>query len=111
MCSLIDEVKDIDPVLVFLSKTKANQNRIRGIQRKLNFTQGITVPSDGWSRGLAMLWKEGANVCFKSYSNAHINVVVREAVGAQLWWTRGFYVHPDAGMRIISWRLLESLKR
>ena len=90
MCSLTDEVKDTDPVLVFLSKTKANQNRITGIRRKLNFTQGITMPSDGRSRGLVMLWKEGANVCFKSCLNAHINVVVHEAVGAQLWWARGF---------------------
>ena len=79
--SLTDEVKDTDPVLVFLSETKANQNRIRGIQRKLNFTQRIIVPSDGRSRGLVMLWKEGAEVSFKSCSNAHIDVVVHEGVG------------------------------
>ena len=79
--SLTDEVKDTDPVLVFLSETKANQNRIRGIQRKLNFTQRIIVPSDGQSRGLVMLWKEGADVSFKSCSNAHIDVVVHEGVG------------------------------
>ena len=79
--SLTDEVKDTDLVLVFLSKTKANRNRIRGIQRKLNFTQGIIVPSDGRSEGLAMLWKEGVDVSFKSCSNAHIDVVVCEGVG------------------------------
>ena len=81
MRSLTNEVKDTDPVLVFLSETKANRNRIRGIQRKLNFTQGIIVPSDGRSEGLAMLWKEGVDVSFKSCSNAHIDVVVCEGVG------------------------------
>ena len=79
--SLTDEVKNTDLVLVFLSETKANRNRIRGIQRKLNFTQRIIVPSDGLSGGLVMLWKEGADVSFKSYSNAHIDMVVREGVG------------------------------
>ena len=51
--SLTDVVKFFDPVLVFLSETKASLNRIKGLQRKLNLTQGITVPSDGRSGGLA----------------------------------------------------------
>ena len=36
--SLIDVVKATNSVLVFLSETKANQNRIKGLQRKLNLT-------------------------------------------------------------------------
>ena len=81
--SLTDVVKVTDPVLVFLLETKASQNRIKGLQRKLNLTQGITVPSDGWSGGLVMVWKEGADVSFKSCSNGHINVVVCEGADAQ----------------------------
>ena len=65
------------------------------------------MPSDGQSGGLAMLWKESVDVCFKSYSNAHINVVVREGVGAQPWRAMGFYKHPDASMRFIYRRLIE----
>ena len=67
--------------------------------------------SDGQSRGLAMLWKEGAKVRFKSCSNTHIDVVVCEGNGAKPWRALGFYGHPDAGMRPISWNLLESLHR
>ena len=69
------------------------------------------MPSDGRSGGLVMLWKEGADVCFKSCSNGHIDVVVSEGAGAQLWKATGFYGHPNASMRFISWKLLESLKR
>ena len=65
-----------DPFLVFLSETKAGVRRIKGIQNKLNFTQGIIVPSGGRSGGLAMLWRERKDVHFKSYSNSHIDVEV-----------------------------------
>ncbi|XP_050258890.1 uncharacterized protein LOC126703871 [Quercus robur] len=109
--ALTDEVKKGDPVLVFLAETKASQRRIKGLQRKLGLTQGITVLSDGRSGGLAMLWKEGADVRFKSCSNSHIDMVVCEGNGALPWRATGFYGHPDAGMRPISWNLLELLNR
>ena len=66
------------------------------------------VPSDGWSGGLAMLWKEGMVVHFKSYSNSHIDVVVMEEDGGSPWRATGFYRHPDAGMRYSSWDLLKT---
>nr|POE93925.1 upf0481 protein [Quercus suber] len=72
-------------------------SKIKGLKRKLDFTRGIIVPSDGRSRGLAMLWKEGVDVQFKSCSNMHIDVVVCERNGAQLWQEIRFYGHPDAG--------------
>ena len=109
--SLTDVVKEFEPILVFLSETKAKQSRIKGFQRKLNLTQGITVPSDGRSRGLVMMWKEGTKVCFKSCSNSHIDVVVSEGKGVQPWRATSFYGHPNAGMRTISWNLIKSLKR
>ena len=61
---LTDEVKSKNPVLVFLVETKANLSRIKGLQRRLELTQGITVPCDGRSGGLAMLWREGVDVRF-----------------------------------------------
>ena len=109
--SLTDVVKECDPILVFLSETKAKQSRTKGLQRKLNLTQGITVPSDGRSGGLVMMWKEGAEVCFKSCSNSHVDVVVSEGKGAHPWRATGFYGHPDTGMRSQSWNLIKSLKR
>ena len=69
------------------------------------------MPSDGRSGGLAMLWKEGTEVSFKSCLNGHIDVVVCEGAGAQPWRATGFYGHSDAGMRHSSWKLLDLLKR
>ena len=76
--ALTDKVKGSDSMLVFLAETKANQKRIKGLQRKLSLTQGISVKSDGRSGGLAMLWKEGFDVRLKSCSNTHIDVVMCE---------------------------------
>nr|XP_023911327.1 uncharacterized protein LOC112022938 [Quercus suber] len=107
--TLTDEVRKREPLLVFLVKTKARVGRIRGIQAKLNYTQGIVVPSDGRSGGLALLWKEGVDVRFKSCSNAHIDVVVRESPSSPVWRATGFYGQPESEKRYISWQLLEVL--
>ena len=48
---LTDEVKSKNSILVFLVETKASSSRMTGFQRKLKFTQGIDVPSDGKSDG------------------------------------------------------------
>ena len=80
--ALTYEVKGCNPMLVFLAKTKATQNRIKALQRNLGLIQGISVKSDGRSGGLAMLWKEGFDVHLKSCSNTHIDVVVYEGNSA-----------------------------
>ena len=74
--TLTEEVKKQNSVVVFLAKTKANTNRMKGFQQKLGLTQGIIVLSDGQSGGLVMLWKEGTDIWFKSCSHSHIDVVV-----------------------------------
>ena len=74
--NLTNVVKEKDPLLVFLFETKVGVGRIKGIQNKLNFTQGMVVPSDGRSGGLALIWKEGTEVCLKSCLHSHTDVVV-----------------------------------
>ena len=46
---------------------------------------------------------------FKSCSNSHIDVVVRESSSFEPWRTIGFYGHPETNKRYISWHLLDSL--
>ena len=102
-------MKSKDPTLVFLAETKASANRIKGIQRKTEFTQGIIVPNDGRSGGLALLWREGIDVRFKSCSNSHIDVVVHGVVSIKPWPAISFYSQPEASKRGMSWQLLEAL--
>ena len=108
--TLADEVRAKDPILVFLSETKAGKNRIKGIQNKLEYSQGITVQSDGRSGGLAMLWREGTDVRFKSCSNSHIDVEIHDGSASSPWRATRFYGQPDTAKRYISWELMEVLK-
>ena len=49
-------------------------------------------------------------MCLKSCSNTHIDVVVQGEGGANPWRATGFYGHPNASKRYISWDLLVALK-
>jgi len=95
---------------MFLVEMKASSNKVKGIQNKLEPTQGILVPSNGRSGGFATLWREGTNIRFKSCSNSHINVVLFGEQSMPPWRATGFYKHPDASKRHTLWKLLETLK-
>ena len=99
--TLTDKVKARDPLLVFLAETKAGESRLKGVRNKIGYTQGITVPSDGRSGGLALMWREGTDIDFKGCSNSHIDVVVNGGSASTQWRATGFYGNPDAGKRFI----------
>ena len=99
VCTLTEEVKGKNPTLVFSVKMKATTERMKGFQQKLGFTQGIIVPSDGKSGGLAMLWREGVDVRIKSCSHSYIDVVVHGEGSEGPWSTTGFYGHLNMSKR------------
>ena len=107
---------EIDPKAVNQKRRKAGkvtshkQDEEAQIRNKLEYMQGITVPGDGKSGGLAMMWKEGVDIRFRSCSNSHIDVEIHESSVTTPWRATGFYGHPDVGKRFISWQLLDFLK-
>ena len=107
--ALTKMVKAEAPLLIFLVETKANIAHMSKIQTKLDYTQGIIVPSDGKSGGLALLCKEGTTVWTHKYSNSHIDVIIPDSVTGQHWRATGFYGHPDTQKRHTSWKLLECI--
>ena len=50
------------------------------------------------------------DVRFKSYFHCHIDVVIYGDGGVKPWRASGFYGHPDARKRYVSWELLNSLR-
>ena len=100
-------VKAEVPILIFLVETKANTAHMSKIQTKLDYTQGIIVPSDEKNGGLALLWKEGTTIWTHKYSNSHIDIIIPNSVTGQHWKAMGFYGHPNTHKRHTSWKLLE----
>ena len=97
-------VKQKNSMVIFLVETKASIDRMKGFQNKLGFTQGIIVLSDGRSGGLALLWREGMDIHFKSCSHSHIDAVVNGEGNESPWRVIGFYGHPNTEKRYTSWQ-------
>ncbi|PPS11548.1 hypothetical protein GOBAR_AA09097 [Gossypium barbadense] len=58
------------------------------------------------SRGLAMLWKDGAYVFIQKYSSHHIDSLVRMENHESIRFT-GLYGHADRNLRSQSWDILK----
>lgn len=55
-------VQQKEPILVFLTETKLNKERVEIVKDKCNFKFSWVVPCVGRSGGLALFWKEGIKV-------------------------------------------------
>ena len=100
--NLADKVRSKDPLLVFLTETKTGESKMKGIRNKLEYTQGTSIPSDGQSGGLTMMWKEGSDIRLRSCSHSHTDVEVHSSSAPIPWRATGFYGHPNSGKRFIS---------
>ena len=100
------------PSLVFLMETKLplkSMKRMSNIKHSLGLTQGLVVPSEGKSGGIALLWKPETNVHIQSFSRWHIDVVIDSGSRIGKWRLTGFYNNPDTGGRPESWARLSQL--
>ena len=58
---------------------------------KVGLLNGVIVPSQGRSGGIAMLWESDLNVELKSYTRYHIDAVVIDPISGFKWRITGFY--------------------
>ena len=102
-------VRREDPNIVFLIKTKSNDEWMVMVWDKCRFKHGFFVASNGSSGGLAMLWKENVKLDVQTFSMSHIDAWVDGGSGVGWWHLMGFYVHPETGRRPESWAKLKHL--
>lgn len=101
-------VRILNPQLVFLIKTKSNQETKSKMKILLNFQGAFNVPSKGLSGGLMLLWDEDLKILISSFSDGHIDAIVKEEVG---WWRfSSFYGNPIVAKWSDSWKLIERLQ-
>jgi hypothetical protein len=77
---------------------------------KLGFEGLFVVDPIGWSKGLALIWKEKNELEIQNYSCRHINAVVKIMGSSTPWRLTGFYGHPNWAKCHESWTLLNHLK-
>ena len=91
-------------------ETKSCKGWMEEVCDECEFKNGLIVPSEGFSGGLALLWKKEVTVHVQTYSMSHIDAFLNE--GEEIGWLHftGFYGNPDAAKRYESWTLLKSLR-
>ena len=84
---------------------------MKDIQNAVGFTQGLIVPSEGRSGGLALLWKPKTCVKIRGYSKWFIDAEIVSNSDQGGWRFTGFYGQPDTSKREEIWQILECLGR
>lgn len=106
------ELKDIlqkhQPRILFLCETKLKYGRMMSTGKRLGLYNCFVVGKSCMGGGLAMLWKDDLDLEIASYSNHHIDAIVREVDGKQ-WRCTGIYGHPEVGQKRHTWTLLKRL--
>lgn len=98
-----------DPTLVFLSETKCQQGTLRLLKAQLGFDKVRGVNSKSQFGGLALFWKDEANIRILSSLDYHIDAEIGGVGDATHWKITGFYGHPIKQERDTSWNLLRQL--
>ncbi|KAL4638715.1 hypothetical protein ACB092_03G166100 [Castanea dentata] len=95
-----------NPNIVFLMETKTRVKIMERVKERIGLANGLIVPSEGKSGGIARLWVRGLDVEIKSYTQSHIDAIVTDLVSRFKWRITRFYGNPDTNQRRESWNLL-----
>ncbi|XP_060970191.1 uncharacterized protein LOC133037264 [Cannabis sativa] len=102
LCLLVQEQA---PCVLFIMETKLQYGSIDRFRNTLHFPNGIEVPRQGLGGGLMLLWKPHVTLSINNFSQNHIDCFMENQDGPSLHFT-GFYGHPCAAQRHLTWTLL-----
>ncbi|XP_057760299.1 uncharacterized protein LOC130980656 [Arachis stenosperma] len=104
-----------DPKLVFLMKTRKKTDEISRLRRRggLDNIIGVDCRGEGRSRagGLAVLWGNDLIVEISSMSENHIDMVISKEGDSNSWRATCFYGYPEGANKNKSWEILKSLRQ
>lgn len=95
------------PQIMFIVESKYDAVKSERLKNSLNFNSCFCVSCRGKSGGLLLFWKEEMDISIKSFSEGHIDALIRRKNG--YWRFSDFYGNPKTEKRIHSWNLLERL--
>ncbi|GMJ14221.1 hypothetical protein HRI_005091300 [Hibiscus trionum] len=106
---LKNSLRGHNPHILFLIETKITVRRMERVRHRCGFRYGIDVAANGSKGGLSLGWKPDCNITLSTYSQHHIDVIIREEDN-EPWRFTGFYGNPIENERSRSWALLRQLK-
>lgn len=106
--ALKDLVSFHRPTLIGLCETKLCARKWDSLRVVIGYRNCFSVNCTGRSGGLALLWNQDIDVTICSYSNSHIDVLVK---GDTEFCFTIFYGNPRVDRKKKSWDLLCRLKR
>ncbi|KAL9673752.1 hypothetical protein QQ045_030013 [Rhodiola kirilowii] len=104
--ALTDLVKAHGPQVVGLIETKVEASRVRRIQTRLGFQQGLAVDRRGLGGGLAIWWTADIQLDIRSFLKNHIDAWVGDDDGFRLSISYG---NPMTRRSADTWNLLRAL--
>ena len=90
-------------------ETKLGVKRIVNVKERIGLPNGLIIPSEGKSGGMALLWVRDLDVEIKSFSRYHINAIVIDPKAGFKWRMTGFYENLETSSRKESWSFLRFL--
>lgn len=96
------------PDIIFLCETKIHVNEFDRIRRKCKMEGCFVVDSVGRKGGLAILWKDSFDVQVQSYSQNHIDTIIKRGGLDKIRFT-GFYGHSEPNLCHLSWDCLRNI--
>lgn len=103
LCALI---RAHHPKMVFLSETGQSEYRMRNLRWRLGFRQCFVVESRNNGGGIALYFDESISVQLQSYSERHIDVLIKENRNDPVWRSTFVYVEPRLENRHRRWTTL-----
>lgn len=106
--ALKDILREHKPHILFICETKLRPVQMTSRSKELGFDNCFNVSRNGMGGGLALMWSNDVDVNIVSYSNHHIDTVVKSAKGLK-WRCTGIYGHPEGPQKKHTWTLLRRL--
>uniref|UniRef100_A0A803QQI1 Reverse transcriptase domain-containing protein n=1 Tax=Cannabis sativa TaxID=3483 RepID=A0A803QQI1_CANSA len=98
------------PNFVFLCETKCNKSRVEWVGNQLVFEGIFVVQAQGFSGGLALLWKNKDEEFLLGFSSNHIDLSITiDCISS--WRLTGLCGEPNRGRRQHTWELFRELAR
>lgn len=101
-------VREQDPLILFVVEAGLDEARLEVLRCRLQFSNKLVVSRREQGGGLALFWKQEANVTIKSYSPTHIDTMINEG-GENAWRFTGYYGALETHRRHLFWSLLSTL--